>query len=65
MAVDTVFLCALKDLDIHDGSPEKPYFMSKKLMAIMSKKNKPEKKKKKDNKVRDSEAKVEDVDEKI
>jgi solute carrier family 44 (choline transporter-like protein), member 2/4/5 len=65
MAVDTVFLCALKDLDIHDGSPEKPYYMSKKLMEIMSKKNKPEKKKKKDNKVRDSEAKVEDVDEKI
>lgn len=40
MAVDTVFLCALKDLDIHDGTAEKPYFMSIKLMEIMSKKNK-------------------------
>lgn len=64
MAVDTVFLCALKDLDIHDGSAEKPYFMSKKLMEIMNKKNKPEKKKK-DNKVSpEADAKVEDVEEK-
>lgn len=41
MAVDTVFLCALKDMDIHDGSPEKPYFMSAKLLKIMNVKNKP------------------------
>ena len=41
MAVDTVFLCALKDLEVHDGTPEKPYFMSTKLLSIMNKKNKP------------------------
>ena len=64
MAVDTVFLCALKDLDVHDGSPEKPYYMSKKLMDIMNKKNKPEKVKK--SKVSpEPEPKVEDVSEKI
>lgn len=39
MAVDTVFLCAMKDLSIHDGTPEKPYFMSKKLLRILSVKN--------------------------
>lgn len=39
MAVDTVFLCAMKDLSIHDGSPQKPYFMSKKLLRILSVKN--------------------------
>ena len=40
MAVDTVFLCAMKDLDIHDGSAEKPYYMSTKLLKILSVKNK-------------------------
>lgn len=40
MAIDTVFLCALKDLDIHDGSPEKPYYMSTKMLKILSVKNK-------------------------
>lgn len=39
MAIDTVFLCALKDMDIHDGSVEKPYFMSTKLLKIMDVKN--------------------------
>lgn len=39
MAVDTVFLCAMKDLSIHDGSPRKPYFMSKNLLRILSVKN--------------------------
>lgn len=39
MAIDTVFLCALKDMSIHDGSVEKPYFMSTKLLKIMNKKN--------------------------
>ncbi len=39
MAIDTVFLCALKDMSIHDGSVEKPYFMSTKLLKIMDKKN--------------------------
>lgn len=40
MAVSTVFLCFLEDLERNDGSPEKPYFMSKSLMSLMSKKNK-------------------------
>ena len=29
MAVDTIFLCFLQDLKQNDGTPEKPYFMSK------------------------------------
>lgn len=40
MAVDTLFLCFLEDLEKHDGTPEKPYFMSKGLMQILGKKNK-------------------------
>lgn len=40
MAVDTLFLCFLEDLEMHDGSPEKPYFMSKSLMKILNKSNK-------------------------
>ncbi|XP_076436221.1 choline transporter-like protein 2 [Babylonia areolata] len=43
MAVDTLFLCFLEDLEMNDGSPEKPYFMSKGLMAILGKKNKEQK----------------------
>jgi len=58
MAVDTVFLCALKDMSIHDGSAEKPYFMSKKMLKIISIKNKQEKKEKTDNSI-----KVESMDE--
>lgn len=42
MAVDTLFLCFLEDLERNDGSNEKPYYMSKKLMKILGKKNKPE-----------------------
>jgi choline transporter-like protein 2/4/5 len=38
MAVDTIFLCAMKDLDEHDGSPENPYYMSKRLHSILKKK---------------------------
>ena len=38
MAVDTLFLCAMKDLDEHDGSPENPYYMSKRLHKILKKK---------------------------
>ena len=38
MAVDTIFLCAMKDLDEHDGSPENPYYMSKRLHTILKKK---------------------------
>ena len=56
MAVDTVFLCALKDMSIHDGSTEKPYFMSKKMLKIMSVKNKEVKPEKSDPSI-----KVEDV----
>ncbi|XP_076455047.1 choline transporter-like protein 2 isoform X2 [Babylonia areolata] len=41
MAVDTLFLCFLQDLEKNDGSAEKPYFMSKGLMKILHKKNKP------------------------
>ena len=29
MAVDTVFLCFLEDVERNDGSEERPYFMSK------------------------------------
>ncbi|XP_055716939.1 choline transporter-like 2 isoform X2 [Phlebotomus papatasi] len=39
MAVDTLFLCFLEDTERNDGSPEKPYFMSKQLMRILGKKN--------------------------
>ncbi|XP_071802691.1 choline transporter-like protein 2 [Asterias amurensis] len=39
MAVDTLFLCFLEDLERHDGSPEKPFYMSKELMGIVGKKN--------------------------
>jgi choline transporter-like protein 2/4/5 len=31
----------VEDLERNDGSAEKPYFMSKGLMKILSKKNKP------------------------
>lgn len=40
MAVDTLFLCFLEDSERNDGSPDKPYFMSKNLMQILGKKNK-------------------------
>lgn len=40
MAVDTLFLCFLQDLEVNDGSAEKPYYMSKELLGILSKKNK-------------------------
>lgn len=39
MAVDTLFLCFLEDCERHDGSQQKPYFMSKELMLILKKKN--------------------------
>jgi len=35
MAVDTIFLCFLQDLEKHDGSPENPYFMNQDLMRIL------------------------------
>ncbi|XP_046561231.1 choline transporter-like protein 2 [Haliotis rubra] len=40
MAVDTLFMCFLMDIEKNDGSPEKPYFMSKNLKKILGKKNK-------------------------
>jgi len=40
MAVDTLFLCFLVDMEKNDGSREKPYFMSKKLMSILNLKQK-------------------------
>uniref|UniRef100_A0A914XSY3 Choline transporter-like protein n=1 Tax=Plectus sambesii TaxID=2011161 RepID=A0A914XSY3_9BILA len=39
MAVDTTFLCFLEDSERNDGSPEKPYFMSKELLRILGKEN--------------------------
>jgi len=39
MAVDTLFLCFLVDSEQNDGSAEKPYYMSPKLMKILSVKN--------------------------
>ncbi|XP_052789549.1 choline transporter-like protein 2 [Mya arenaria] len=40
MAVDTLFMCFLEDLEMNDGSAEKPYYMSKGLMKVLGKKNK-------------------------
>ena len=40
MAVDTLFLCFLVDIETNDGSQEKPYYMSKKLMGILDLKQK-------------------------
>lgn len=37
MAVDTLFLCFLEDLERNDGSLERPYFMSKSLKMILGK----------------------------
>ncbi len=39
MAVDTIFLCAMKDLDINDGSEQRPYSMSSKLLKILNVQN--------------------------
>ncbi len=35
MAVDTLFLCFLEDLERNDGTPERPYFMSKGLRRVV------------------------------
>ncbi len=37
MAVDTIFLCVLEDLERHDGSPEDPYFMDQDIQRIVAK----------------------------
>ncbi|XP_076091063.1 choline transporter-like protein 2 isoform X1 [Mytilus galloprovincialis] len=39
MAVDTLFLCFLEDLERNDGTEQKPYYMGKELMKILGKKN--------------------------
>lgn len=39
MCVDTLFLCFLEDLERNDGSAERPYFMSEKLLLVLKKKN--------------------------
>merc|ERR1712029_360575 len=39
MAVDTLFLCFLEDLERNDGTAEKPYFMSKGLQKIVGEMN--------------------------
>ncbi|XP_066119265.1 choline transporter-like protein 4 [Saccopteryx bilineata] len=39
MCVDTLFLCFLEDLERHDGSLDRPYYMSKNLLKILGKKN--------------------------
>uniref|UniRef100_A0A8C3SVJ2 Choline transporter-like protein n=1 Tax=Chelydra serpentina TaxID=8475 RepID=A0A8C3SVJ2_CHESE len=38
MCVDTLFLCFLEDLERHDGSAERPYYMSKSLLKILNNK---------------------------
>ena len=43
MAVDTIFLSFLEDLEKHDGSPDNPYFMNEDLMQLLGKKNDEEK----------------------
>eukprot|EP00090_Calanus_glacialis_P041007 TRINITY_DN7188_c0_g1_i2.p1 TRINITY_DN7188_c0_g1~~TRINITY_DN7188_c0_g1_i2.p1 ORF type:complete len:720 (-),score=98.82 TRINITY_DN7188_c0_g1_i2:192-2351(-) len=35
MAVDTIFLCFLEDIEKHDGSEENPYFMNQDLKKIL------------------------------
>ena len=35
MAVDTLFLCFLEDIERNDGSADKPYFMSSDLKKIL------------------------------
>ncbi|KAM6956935.1 choline transporter-like protein 2 isoform 2-T2 [Aplochiton taeniatus] len=40
MCVDTLFLCFLEDLERNDGSAERPYLMSEKLLKVLQKKNK-------------------------
>ena len=34
MAVDTIFLCFLQDLKQNDGTPQRPYFMSKGTIMV-------------------------------
>ena len=40
MAVDTMFLCCMVDMEQNDGSRERPYYMSKSLRNILNLKQK-------------------------
>ena len=40
MAVDTLFLCFLEDLERNDGSAERPFYMSRSLQKVVNKMNK-------------------------
>ena len=35
MAVNTIFICFLEDLERNDGSKERPYYMSRSLRQIL------------------------------
>lgn len=35
MAIDTLFVCFLEDMERNDGTDSKPYFMSKSLMKVL------------------------------
>ena len=37
MAVSTLFICFLEDLERNDGSKERPYYMSRSLRQILGK----------------------------
>nr|XP_020462708.1 choline transporter-like protein 5-B isoform X2 [Monopterus albus] len=37
MCVDTLFLCFLLDLEVNDGSPDRPFYMDTNLMKILNK----------------------------
>ena len=37
MAVNTLFICFLEDLERNDGSKERPYYMSRSLRRILGK----------------------------
>lgn len=35
--IDTNFLCVLQDLEMNDGTPQRPYYMSEGIKSIVSK----------------------------
>ena len=37
MAVDTIFLCFLEDMERNDGTPARPYYMSRGLQKVVGK----------------------------
>ncbi|XP_056270280.1 choline transporter-like protein 5-B isoform X2 [Pseudoliparis swirei] len=39
MCVDTLFLCFLLDVELNDGSPQRPFYMNNALKRILKKKN--------------------------